>query len=115
LGLAFVELREPGPQGTFGQTNVPKQSPLIRQIYTGALILNSDYDAAQAEADITSGKCDAVSFGRPYISNPDLEQRIAAGAHWNPNKDVPKSWYFPIPQGYIDYPTLAEEQAQAAE
>ena len=32
--------------------------------------------------------------------------RIAAGAHWNPNKDVPKSWYFPIPQGYTDYPTL---------
>jgi 2,4-dienoyl-CoA reductase-like NADH-dependent reductase (Old Yellow Enzyme family) len=115
LGLAFVELREPGPEGTFGQTDVPKQSPLIRQIYTGALILNSDYTADQAEADIVSGKCDAVSFGRPYISNPDLDQRIAVGAHWNPNKDVPKSWYFPIPEGYVDYPTLAEEQAQAAE
>jgi 2,4-dienoyl-CoA reductase-like NADH-dependent reductase (Old Yellow Enzyme family) len=114
LGLAFVELREPGPDGTFGQTDVPKQSPLIRQIYTGKLILNSDYTAEQAEADVTSGRCDAVSFGRPYISNPDLEKRIAAGAHWNPNKDVPKSWYFPIPQGYTDYPTLAEEQAEAA-
>jgi 2,4-dienoyl-CoA reductase-like NADH-dependent reductase (Old Yellow Enzyme family) len=115
LGLAFVELREPGPDGTFGQTDVPKQSPLIRQIYTGTLILNSDYTAEEAEADVTSGKCDAVSFGRPYISNPDLEKRIAAGAHWNPNKDVPKSWYFPIPEGYVDYPTLAEEQAEAAE
>ncbi len=115
LGLAFVELREPGPEGTFGQTDVPKQSPLIRQIYTGKLILNSDYTAEQAAADVESGKCDAVSFGRPYISNPDLEKRIAAGAHWNPNKDVPKSWYFPIPEGYVDYPTLAEEQAQAAE
>ncbi len=115
LGLAFVELREPGPDGTFGQTDVPKQSPLIRQIYTGTLILNSDYTAEEAVADVTSGKCDAVSFGRPYISNPDLEKRIAAGAHWNPNKDVPKSWYFPIPQGYVDYPTLAEEQAEAAE
>lgn len=115
LGLAFVELREPGPEGTFGQTDVPKQSPLIRQIYTGPLILNSDYTAEQAEADVTSGKCDAVSFGRPYISNPDLDKRIAAGAHWNPNKDVPRSWYFPIPEGYVDYPTLAEEQAEAAE
>ena len=66
-------------------------------------------------ADVTSGKCDAVSFGRPYISNPDLEKRIAVGAHWNPNKDVPKSWYFPIPEGYVDYPTLEEEQAEAAE
>lgn len=114
LGLAFVELREPGPEGTFGRTDVPKQSPLIRQLYTGALILNSDYDAAQAEADVTSGRADAISFGRPYISNPDLDRRIAAGAHWNPNKDVPKSWYFPIAEGYIDYPTLSQEQAEAA-
>ena len=114
LGLAFVELREPGPEGTFGQTDVPKQSPLIRSLYSGALILNSDYDAAQAEADLTSGRADAISFGRPYISNPDLEKRIAAGAPFNPNKDVPKSWYFPIAEGYVDYPTLAEEQAASA-
>jgi 2,4-dienoyl-CoA reductase-like NADH-dependent reductase (Old Yellow Enzyme family) len=115
LGLAFVELREPGPEGTFGSTDVPKQSPLIRQIYTGALILNSDYTAEEAVADITAGKCDAVTFGRPYISNPDLAQRIAAGAQWNPNKNVPQSWYFPIAEGYIDYPTLEQERAQAAE
>ncbi|WP_435418483.1 alkene reductase [Parerythrobacter aurantius] len=114
LGLAFVELREPGPDGTFGSTDVPKQSPLIRTLYSGALILNSDYDAAQAAADVESGKADAISFGRPYISNPDLEKRIAAGAPFNPNKDVPKSWYFPIPEGYVDYPTLAEEQAAVA-
>ncbi|GAA4050891.1 alkene reductase [Parerythrobacter jejuensis] len=114
LGLAFLELREPGPEGTFGQTDVPKQSPLIRTLYSGPLILNSDYTAAQASEDVASGKCDAVSFGRPYISNPDLERRIAAGAHFNPNKDVPKSWYFPIPEGYVDYPTLEEEREQAA-
>ncbi len=114
LGLAFVELREPGPDGTFGSTDVPKQSPLIRTLYSGALILNSDYDAAQAAADVESGKADAISFGRPYISNPDLEKRIAAGAPFNPNKDVPKSWYFPIPEGYVDYPTLEEERAAAA-
>ncbi|MEM6493061.1 MAG: alkene reductase [Pseudomonadota bacterium] len=115
LGLAFLELREPGPEGTFGRTDVPKQSPLIRGIYSGPLILNSDYTGAEADADVTSGKCDAVSFGRPYISNPDLEKRIAAGAHLNENVDVPKSWYFPVPEGYIDYPTLEEEQQQAAE
>jgi len=113
LGLAFVELREPGPEGTFGQTDVPKQSPMIREIYSGTLVLNSDYTAAEAGADVSSGKCDAVSFGRPYISNPDLAERIRVGAHWNPNKDVPKSWYFPGEAGYVDYPTLAEEQAVA--
>ncbi|WP_298463806.1 alkene reductase [uncultured Erythrobacter sp.] len=114
LGLAFVELRQPGPDGTFGQTDVPQQDPVIRANYSGPLILNSDYSAQEADDDVTSGRCDAVSFGRPYISNPDLEQRIKVGAAFNPNKDVPKSWYFPIPQGYIDYPTMEEEQAEAS-
>jgi 2,4-dienoyl-CoA reductase-like NADH-dependent reductase (Old Yellow Enzyme family) len=106
LGLGFVELREPGPEGSFGRTDVPKQSPLIRSIYSGKLVLNSDYDAEAAEADIAGGKCDAVSFGRPYISNPDLAQRIRAGAEWAPNVDVPKSWYLPGEKGSIDYPAL---------
>jgi len=113
LGLAFLELRQPGSNGTFGRTDVPKQDAMIREIYSGPLILNSDYGAQEAADDITSGKCDAVSFGRPYISNPDLAARIKVGAELNPNKDVPKSWYFPIPQGYIDYPTMEEEQTIA--
>ena len=111
LGLAYLELRQPGPEGTFGQTDVPKQDAMIRGLYSGALILNSDYTAEEGDADVSSGRCDAVSYGRPYISNPDLEKRIAAGAPFNPNKDVPKSWYFPIPEGYIDYPTMEEEKA----
>lgn len=115
LGLAFVELREPGPEGSFGRTDVPKQSPLIRSIYSGPLILNSDFTAVDAEQAVAGGRCDAVSFGRPYISNPDLAQRIRQGAEWAPNVNVPKSWYSPGPEGYIDYPALADEQAEAAE
>ena len=106
LGVSFVELRQPGPQGTFGATDVPQQDGLIRSIYTGPLVLKSDYTAAQAEADVASGRCDAISFGRPYISNPDLAERIRAGAEWSPNVNVPKSWYLPGPEGYIDYPAL---------
>ena len=106
LGVSFVELRQPGPQGTFGATDVPQQDGLIRSIYTGPLVLNSDYTAAQAEADVACGRCDAISFGRPYISNPDLAERIRAGAEWSPNVNVPKSWYLPGPDGYIDYPAL---------
>ena len=106
LGLGFVELRQPGAQGTFGRTDVPQQDPLIRSIYSGPVVLNSDYDAATAAADVASGRCDAISFGRPYISNPDLAERIRFGAEFAPNVNVPKSWYMPGPEGYIDYPAL---------
>ena len=106
LGVSFVELRQPGPEGTFGRTDVPPQDGLIRSIYTGPLVLNSDYSAEGAAADVASVRCDAISFGRPYISNPDLAERIRVGAEWAPNTNVPKSWYLPGPEGYIDYPAL---------
>lgn len=115
LGLAFLELREPGPNGTFGRTDVPRQSPLIRSIYSGALVLNSDYTAEAAATAVESGRTDAISFGRPYISNPDLAERIRVGAAWAENVNVPQSWYLPGPAGYIDYPAMADPLAEAAE
>lgn len=104
LGIAFLELREPGPDGTFGRTDVPKQSPAIRQVFKGPLILNSDYDVAKAEAALASGVADAIAFGRPFIGNPDLVERIRTGAPWA--ADNPQTWYSPGPEGYIDYPAL---------
>lgn len=104
LGIGFLELREPGPNGTFGATDVPKLSPQIRQNFKGPLVLNSDYTAAQAQADLASGLADAISFGRPYISNPDLVDRIRLDADLAP--DHMASWYTPGAEGYTDYPAL---------
>ncbi|PZQ23451.1 MAG: alkene reductase [Sphingopyxis macrogoltabida] len=104
LGIAFLELREPGPDGTFGRTDVPKQSPAIRRAFQGPLILNSDYTAALAEAALAGGDADAIAFGRPFIGNPDLVERIRTGAEWA--ADNPQTWYSPGPEGYIDYPAL---------
>jgi 2,4-dienoyl-CoA reductase-like NADH-dependent reductase (Old Yellow Enzyme family) len=106
LGIGFLELRQPGPDGTFGRTDVPKQGAHLRTIYTGPLVLNSDYTAQQAADEVANGACEAISFGRPYISNPDLAWRIRNGAEWAPNVNVPKTWYLPGPEGYIDYPAL---------
>ncbi len=113
LGVGFVELRQPGPNGTYGRTDVPQQDGLIRSIYTGPLVLNSDYTPELAAADIEAGRADAMTFGRPFISNPDLVERIRTGAPINPNKGVPQTWYSPGEFGYTDYPTLAEETAAA--
>ena len=108
LDIGFLELRQPGPEGTFGATDVPQQDALIRSIFTGPLVLNSDYTPEQAQIDVATGRADAIAFGRPFISNPDLVERIRIGAALAPNLDVPKSWYAPGPDGYSDYPTLAE-------
>jgi len=108
LDIGFLELRQPGPEGTFGATDVPQQDALMRSIFTGPLVLNSDYTPEQAQIDVATGRADAIAFGRPFISNPDLVERIRIGAALAPNLDVPKSWYAPGPDGYSDYPTLAE-------
>ncbi|GJE15456.1 alkene reductase [Methylobacterium marchantiae] len=109
IGIAFLELREPGPDGTFGKPNHPPVAPVIKQAFGGALILNSDYDPAAAEAALAAGKADAIAFGRPFIANPDLVERIAT--HAPLNKDVQATWYSQGPEGYIDYPVLSASKA----
>jgi 2,4-dienoyl-CoA reductase-like NADH-dependent reductase (Old Yellow Enzyme family) len=112
IGIAFLELREPGPAGTFGATTVPRQSPLIRQHFKGPLVLNSDYDADRAQADLSSGLADAISFGRPLMANPDLVERLEQGAPVNAPQSM-ATWYGQGEVGYTDYPTLEEEKTAA--
>lgn len=109
IGIAFLELRQPGPEGTFGRTEVPKQSPAIRKAFNGVLVLNSDYTLDQAQGDVASGAADAISFGRPFIANPDLPVRLASGATLS--ADSMATWYSQGPEGYIDYPALESEAA----
>ena len=102
LGIAFLELREQNAGGTFGSTEVPKVSPQIRKVFRGPLVLNSEYDATRAQEALTSGVADAISFGRPFLANPDLPRRMREGLplnEWNV-----KTWYSQGPAGYTDYP-----------
>lgn len=108
IRIAFLELREPGPDGTFGATDAPRLSPLIRKHFKGPLILNSDYDLPRAAADLKSGLADAISFGRPFLANPDLVGRLQAGVPLN--KDHMDTYYSQDAKGYTDYPTLADSQ-----
>jgi 2,4-dienoyl-CoA reductase-like NADH-dependent reductase (Old Yellow Enzyme family) len=110
IGIAFLELREPPADGTFGRSDVPPVSPDIRKVFRRPLVLNSDYDGARAQAALDSGVADAIAFGRPFIANPDLPRRIAEGLPLN--KDDMATWYSQGPEGYIDYP-FAEETVAA--
>ena len=109
IGISFLELREQKPFGNFGKSDVPRVSPDIRKVFTNSLVLNQEYTFESAQADLASGLADAISFGRPYISNPDLAERLRTGAEITP--DNFRTWYSPGAEGYTDYPTLETEAA----
>jgi N-ethylmaleimide reductase len=109
LGVAFLELREPGFDGTLGKAEVAPVAATIRKAFAGPLVLNSDYDAAKAQTALDGGKADAITFGRTFLANPDLPRRITEGLPLN--RDVIATWYSQGPEGYIDYPAW---QADAA-
>lgn len=105
IGIAFLELREPPHDGTFGKAEVDPVAPAIRAVFAGPLILNSDYDRERAEAVLEAEEADAISFGRPFISNPDLPNRFANAAVLIPDEQA--LWYSNGREGYIDYPVHA--------
>ena len=84
-------------------------SPAIRKVFAGPLVLNQDYRAANAPEVVESGAGDAVSFGRPFISNPDLVERLRTGAELSP--DNMATWYSHGAEGYTDYPALSPSDA----
>ena len=102
IGIAFLELREPGPEGTFGRSDVPPVSPAIRRVFRGPLVLNSDFGLDSGQAAVGEERADAISFGRPFISNPDLPSRLERGLPIA--SDDRATWYSQGPEGYVDYP-----------
>lgn len=77
----------------------------FRKIYRGTLIANTEMDQDRGNRLIAEGLADMIAFGRPFIANPDLVARIAAGA---PLADVQwETVYASGPEGYIDYPEMA--------
>ena len=102
FGIAFLELREPGLTGTFGKAEVDPVAPTIRAAFRGPLILNSDYDDKSGQEQLDSGVADAITFGRTFISNPDLPARFAKRIPLA--KDDMATWYSQGPKGYVDYP-----------
>lgn len=79
-------------------------TPRIREAFTGTLVVNDSYDRDKAEAALTHGLADIVSFGRHFLANPDLPHRFAVGAELNEG-DV-ATFYGGAEPGYLDYPTL---------
>jgi 2,4-dienoyl-CoA reductase-like NADH-dependent reductase (Old Yellow Enzyme family) len=100
-GLAFLCAREARRDDSIG--------PRLKEEFGGVYIVNESFDKASAELALQDGVADAVAFGKPFISNPDLVERFRAGAplnEWNA-----ATFYAPGAEGYTDYPALETETA----
>jgi N-ethylmaleimide reductase len=80
----------------------------FRRLYTGTLILNVQINAIHGASLISEGTGDLIAFGRDYIANPDLAERLRLDAPLNEPR--PEYFYGNSATGYTDYPTLAQSE-----
>jgi 2,4-dienoyl-CoA reductase-like NADH-dependent reductase (Old Yellow Enzyme family) len=110
-GLSYIHVIEgqTGGPRDFKQGDAPFDYQALRAAYQAAggkaaWMVNNGYDRQMAIEAVESGKADVVAFGRPFISNPDLVERLRRDAPLNdPN---PSTFYGRGAEGYIDYPAL---------
>ena len=111
VGLAYLHLVDHSGMGA--PVVPPSVVNGIRERFKGTLILCGSYDAIRAEAALESGLADLVAFGRPFLANPDLVERLKTGSELA--QFDPATLYAPgangFEQGYIDYPALEEVKA----
>jgi N-ethylmaleimide reductase len=111
LGLAFVHVVEGATGGA--RDNEPFDYAALRERFRGAWMVNNGYDRAMAIAAIESGRADLVSFGRLFIANPDLVERLRSNEPLNPLMG-PDTLYGGGAHGYIDYPKFTRHLASPA-
>lgn len=108
LGIAFLHVIE---GSTGGDRTLPGVDyAALRASFSGAYIVNNGYDRALALEAVASGRVDAVAFGRTYLANPDLVERLRENAPLN--EPDGSTFYGGAEKGYTDYPTLAETGAR---
>jgi len=100
LGLVYIHVVDHSALGAPPVSTSVKN--LIRQNFKQTVILSGGYDPERAEKDLNEGKGDIVSFGRYFISNPNLVEKLIKGAKLN-EPDM-STFYTPGEKGYIDYP-----------
>jgi N-ethylmaleimide reductase len=102
IGLLYVHLVD---HSAMGAPPVPAQfKTRLRSAFNGLFIASGGFDRASAEAALAEKRADLVAFGRPFLANPDLVERMRANAALNAPDMA--TFYTPGPKGYTDYPAL---------
>ncbi|HZW08768.1 MAG TPA: alkene reductase [Phycisphaerales bacterium] len=97
-GVAFLCAREALGKDRLG--------PHLKEAFGGVYIANERFTPETAAATLRAGEADAIAFGVMFIANPDLPRRLRSGAPLNAAR--PELFYATGPEGYTDYPFLAD-------
>jgi len=101
LSIAYIHIVDHSAMGAPAVPLSIKQ--LIRNNFTNTIILCGGFDKESAEAAIESGLADLAAFGRPFINNPDLVERMKN--NWDLSKDLHMDLFYTADaKGYTDYP-----------
>jgi N-ethylmaleimide reductase len=104
LGLAYLHVIEPRVTGNVSDdAKRPVAAGQLRPLFGGPVIAAGGFDAAGAEAIIAEGHADLVAFGRHFLANPDLPERLRRRLPLNPYDRT--TFYYGGTKGYADYPT----------
>lgn len=107
MGIGSLEIREgDDDDNAAGGPRIPVS--FFRPLFRGVLVANTGFTREKADEYLVRGDCDAVAFGKPFISNPDLAARFAEGAGltpWDATTFYPAPGT-PLEKGYTDYPRM---------
>lgn len=104
LGLLYLHVLD---HSSMGAPAVPAEyRAKLRSAWKGVFILAGGFDRAGAEKALAENRADLIAFGKPFLANPDLVERLRSGAPLNA-PDF-STFYTPGAKGYTDYPRLAE-------
>lgn len=102
--LAYLHLIEPFTDVSDNSYAIQEVAKHFRKIYNGTIIINRGFNKKTATKVLQDGDADLVSFGTPFIANPDLVERFKTNAPLNQPDQT--TFYTPGEKGYTDYPTL---------
>lgn len=104
LKIAYLQLYHPAGDltGTSVEALEGGTVQYFRKLYDGLIIANGSLTKESAQAVISAGAADLVSFGAPYIANPDLVERFRRGLALSSGD--PDTYYQGGSRGYVDYP-----------
>lgn len=107
--LAYLHLIEPFTDVSGNENAIQEVAKHFRPLFKGIIIINRGFTKETASQVLEEGDADLVSFGVPFIANPDLVARFKEDTPLNTTDQ--NTFYTPGEKGYTDYPALKKENA----